>query len=751
MKKNFLIGLLLALVTSAVLIGVRAAAQTRTQPITGQVVSPAAAPFQIYIPRIAGRIPSSIDLIDVALQNGEINAETALEYKIFSSFGDSRLPAMYTGDPAQAPKEGVNMVTLRKQFAGLSPAAQAVLRPFLLPPSEPDSWINLPTSAYHQGAAQDIQATPPITITIYYTTPSSNIKIWWFRPTDVISSGKVAAVITPTIWSKFTSADYMNIRPLSDAGFPKNGGGPEYDIYLLHMGAGGDYGEMNVYTPTVTSSLCPSVPTYIEINLDKGKFLTESVAHEFFHSLQYAFERKKDCDNYSWWDEATATWAETQYDPTSKSALEYVDDYILLPGKPLDYEKNNHQYGAYLFPLYLSNILFRKDIIRTSFVKAATMDGLKAVDDSLPGGFEKTWPDFVKYLWNDGPVKNFAALKIPNKVYLTDDMSLGLVVGPDANYNMPVKLDRLTSVFYHYKINDPNVRSLAVTNPFYDAAVPGAYPNAEMQAIIKYKDNPNWEFKDFSTSAYATYCLDVHAERVEEVLFVFSNSAFAAGSPLLTAPKNPEIRETNIGCYAYSVKMNVTADQKGLIWTWTTQSVMTATVYAYPPLNADYSLDFYGTPSDTMTYQAHTHSAWYNSLVGINYSCQGDYQWSGNLYIGYLQILDPYNLNQKNLGSLDRQYKLTSSGYALPNGNSVPVNETCQPSTPLYEDRAAYQYRPFFDYFTHPIEGDVYELLDDNGLINYHNIFSAYYFYFTSTGDMTTYNTTYTFTPVREP
>ncbi len=741
MKKIFVISLLLALVITFGLVGLRAAAQTNPQPTSAQPAAPAVTGGQIYAPLIAGGRSSSFELIDAALQKGEIDAETALEYKVFSSFGDNRLPPIYTGDPAQAPKEGVNMVTLRSQLSSLSPAAQAALQPFLLPPSEPDSWVSLPTSTYNQGAQQDIAASPPITTVINYINVGSKIRVWWIRPADRTFADQVAAVITPTIWNKFTSADYMNIQPLSDAGIQRNGSGPQYDIYLLHMGAGGIYGQMDVYTTTVTNGLCPAMPTFLQINLDKGEFLAETVAHEFFHSLQYAFEKKEDCENYSWWDEATATWAETQYAPTSKSALIYVNNYLNFPGKPLDSEVDGHHYGAYLFPLYLSNIINREDIIRTSYVKAATMSSQQAVDDSLPGGFEKTWPDFVKYLWNDGPVKNFTALHIPKKVSRSDDFGLHLIGSPDDKVIMPVKLDRLSSVFYHYIIFDPNIRSLAITNPFYDPAAPGAYPNAKMQALIKYQDNPTWENKDLSTNAYATYCLDLHAERVEEVLIVFSNSSYKTGAPLLIAPKNPEVRETNIGCYGYKVVFS--ADEQYPLYNsykWNTlgSGTFTFTLDTILPMNKYFSLKFNGSGnldgSGRLTVDIP------GAEGGPPTHCEVNFSGSEPLPVVPLTIKDPFNLQ----GTGDRGYSLGSGRLAFPTVTLYPF--PCTWSTSDY-------FLPVLPYFMQDPANTSPLTISPDGSIIYDGTFNSvmdnllnpnFSFY-------TQLHSQYTLTPIRQP
>jgi hypothetical protein len=66
----------------------------------------------------------SNELIDAALQAGQIDAQTALVYKLYAQFTDSRLPAIYQG--------GVNLATdshildeVQAEYPNLSPENQA--------------------------------------------------------------------------------------------------------------------------------------------------------------------------------------------------------------------------------------------------------------------------------------------------------------------------------------------------------------------------------------------------------------------------------------------------------------------------------------------------------------------------------------------------------------------------------------------------------------------------------------------------
>ncbi len=740
--------LFLILISSAVLAG---SMQTPAAALAAGMHAPAAGPQQIYLPVVVRAISqTSRQKIQAAVQSGAISAETGLEYEVFSDYQDKRLPPEFISDPNALDSEGLDSEEILSQFAALSPGAQAVLQPFLLPAYEPDSWLYLPS---HSSAM--IRGSSALTSTLVWSSKvvvgPRNIKIWWHKPEYAALADEIAAGVL-SIWNG--EVTIMNTLPITD-GLQPRGRGPEFDILIedLDPYVSGKFVAYSDFSPGLFFR-SPRHAGFIYINgLHHGLNLQEVIAHELFHAFQAAYDVKDAWESYSWWREATATWYDAFLYPTSGFFAPYAKVFMDNPGLALDFDApipsitnpDSHKYGAFLFPLYVTNrnpASLQPDFVRKTFALMKTESVFQAIDDNLPGGFTTTWPQFVQYLWNQPPLDFFKQkFQIADSVKTTDGGYL-VQISPNSVFPNPVDLDRLSFKFYHYYLADPGFHTLAVVNSIYSTT------HGTLQAWLKI--NGIWTYRDLSQEQNVTYCLDLHAERVSELLIITSNSDFTPGAAHLVKSDPVELHLTNIGCYAYALHMTVTEEQKGVIWNWTTKSVYTGTVYAYPPLNADYSLDFYGASLDAIAYQAHTHSAWHNSLVGIDYTCQGDYLFSGK-YAARLQILDAYNLNQKNLGSSDRQYGVESRVYPLPQGNLQTVDETCQPSQPLYMDRSVYQYRPVFDLFTHPIEGFVYELIDDNGSINYQNSFSGYNFYFASSGDMTIYNTTYTFTPFQEP
>ncbi len=88
-------------------------------------------------------MPSGIELIDEALENGDIDEETALIYKIFYAFNDDRLPAAYAGGFGTGDFRTSITKKAAYLYESLSPDAQLIIGPFLVPPIYKGSWWDL--------------------------------------------------------------------------------------------------------------------------------------------------------------------------------------------------------------------------------------------------------------------------------------------------------------------------------------------------------------------------------------------------------------------------------------------------------------------------------------------------------------------------------------------------------------------------------------------------------------------------------
>jgi hypothetical protein len=120
-------------------------------------------------------------------------------------------------------------------------------------------------------------------------------------------------------------------------------------------------------------------------------------AHEFYHALQGAsganYQYTDDSPG-AWYWEATANWITTEIYPQDQSyyIASFLYGFHMYPQLPVNYFnypdgdaglREYYQYGAFIFPYYLSREVGDADLIRSSWLKSDLDDPLKALDDVL--------------------------------------------------------------------------------------------------------------------------------------------------------------------------------------------------------------------------------------------------------------------------------------------------------------------------------------------------------------------------------
>jgi hypothetical protein len=164
-------------------------------------------------------------------------------------------------------------------------------------------------------------------------------------------------------WSKEVGG--MGFRaPKSDQTSNNNGGNGKLDVYLADVGGQGLYGFVTTDDPHAnpgSSYKYFDFSTYMVLDDDyaKNQFpgvtgaaaLRVTVAHEFFHSVQAAYDFAED----GWFMEGTATWMEDQLYDSINDNLQYLSNSPLKkPSVPLDYFGSGFQYGNFIFWHFVS-------------------------------------------------------------------------------------------------------------------------------------------------------------------------------------------------------------------------------------------------------------------------------------------------------------------------------------------------------------------------------------------------------------
>jgi hypothetical protein len=221
--------------------------------------------------------------------------------------------------------------------------------------------------------------------------------------------------------------------PLGDAGGSAQGSNDGLDIYLADVGAKGLDGycasdplPAHQPRPRKNHAFC-----VLDNDYDPSQFpapetsglpaLQITVAHEFFHAVQFAYEfSSKD----AWLKEGTAVWMEDQVFDSVNAHYDFLPSSPLAqPEIPLDLFQSvdfgeNFQYGSFIFFQFLAEYFNDRDVIRqiwerTAPTKHSDPSALSAIAKVVkgrnpiicvvecdPGEFRQTFGEFG--LWGDG-------------------------------------------------------------------------------------------------------------------------------------------------------------------------------------------------------------------------------------------------------------------------------------------------------------------------------------------------------------
>ncbi|HSP54363.1 MAG TPA: dockerin type I domain-containing protein [Dehalococcoidia bacterium] len=465
---------------------------------------------------------TSYQLIDHAVDDGAVDFETGLIYKFYASFGDARLPAQYRGNDAGV-FENPAILELPGLWDTLKQETREALAPFLKTPPEAGSWFEqqgAPLGA--AGAAEWVSVDAP-------TIP---VKLWYHssHPQDAQNAQAYIAALEGTIWPSLVN--YMGRQPLPDCGAacPSGGGDARLDIYLV------DEGIRSMVVPQPDT--CGAAPVFMILARDRSNAV---LAHEFMHTIQFAFNSAGSCNEYHWFQEATAQWAMDYVYPGAPNEEQAVaPDLLDRPDLPLDERQDPHWYGAYLFPFYLTRIKGQTNAVRAIWDRSeSTASSLVAINDTVPGGFQGSWPDFALKNWNRGPVDDYKDVD-------------GLAAGARPDGGDPITLSsggqtlgremqRLSAVYYHFLFTDEAKSVVFKANRLSEIS------GIKVWAIRK--TGAGWQApEDWTATNSKSFCRD--QTDISEVVIIISNSDWQGGLKDIR-DKSPLIEAKDVGCTAW--------------------------------------------------------------------------------------------------------------------------------------------------------------------------------------------------------
>jgi hypothetical protein len=432
------------------------------------------------------------------------------------------------------------------------------------------------------------------------------------------------------IWLKLHGL--MQRQPPSDEGEERTcrGGDNRLDISLIDLS---NNGETWPYTTNPVAT-----PSYILLDRSSGM---GTLIHELMHSFQFAYDVAGTFNEYDWWREATAAWAEHYVDPASNTEHRFAQDFLGVPDLPLEtYVREagqrgyKHQYGAYLLPLFQQLRTGQPHLVRTSWEQFEHFtNSLAALNSLLPGGFNKQWPEFTLRNVNRSPVDDyFKADKLSNEARLKLNQLVELQGAPSVAYALDGNVGHLTAHHYRFAFTDDSVRSVIFENPF----VSGAFPTAHVRAVYRIGIN-QWATEDWTDKPFVTFCRDVIADRVKELYIVISNSEWSDRSHVLKPAAAPRLQATNIACRGWQVEAEYTYAAEGPNSKSTTIITTTATLERYVSPSGRVQVEFYKITSGTAKWT-------YRGTASICTASESGLYDVRDPAIEFIMIVETYNL-----------------------------------------------------------------------------------------------------------
>jgi hypothetical protein len=522
-------------------------------------------------------------LIEADLDAGRIDYGTALIYRAWALFWDPRLPARYDGTGSTG--EDLSLFSeIEAALPSLPPDQQAELRGWITRPTDPRS----PFGPAAAAATRTLAATAAATDTpVKCEAPNSWLHLddpndssdqgfrAWICAAGQADADKILSPVLITlagIKQLFTQPEPAGMGPpVPDTLSADNGGNGKIDVYLLTTNQcrdrngscvpiPGKAGAAAVHVgpigqtpgfPAHSSSGYMLIPAPNPNNPAQNPDDPPTLAHEFFHILQYAHTvagLRGESGNLatSWYVEASATWAEWNAQLRQLSKTELYDDFKSFQDNNLsllDHSPNNHQYDSWIWPLFQELEAGGATSVYQTWASAESASDLTGIDTAVNSQlpFADTFRTFSvrnlqppEYFFEQstGLESDSWQSKItdfPNERHLFDTQTLGL--GP---HSIAATVSVLAAQDDRFIITDPQVRQITIDlSPLQNAGSADLDIVGELEQDAGATGPHQWRRIKASSSTY-TLCRDNTDEDFSLFYTVVSNHAstrIAKGGP----------------------------------------------------------------------------------------------------------------------------------------------------------------------------------------------------------------------------
>ncbi|MCY1022517.1 Ig-like domain-containing protein [Pyxidicoccus sp. MSG2] len=512
---------------------------------------------------------SSDEYLAEAAEAGLVTPHEVLTYRVYAAFKDSRLPLQYKGRASGA-FETEALQDVIDQYETLPAETKAALDPFLVPPADGASWLAPP------GSGQGLSIGRPTCKSdtdgwVYVNSNQAKVNVWYqfTIPGQKEKAKLVSEAIEKEIWPRLF--DVLGFpEPLSDADSGCSNYGPKLDVFLVRNV---DFRGLTV--PELGAPYQSSVFIMLNESLTPDE-LKAGAAHELMHASHWAFRTKSFQTSYGWLRDAVANWAiDAVYGKTLQLEQDFANCYLRTPELPLQDRAKGHcdssksdverDYGAYLWLQYISNT-YSPSMVKSILAATQSVDtGVEAIDNVVPGGFQKHWPLFGKMLWNQAPVDtkpaSFATWDTLNEPVKSVDTSGDLGGAAEKKDELEPELKNLSHRVYHFDFQDPATHSVLFYNGFFEPKKAGKH--VKVQALWL-DGNSAWQEEDWSDYEFVGLCRDIRGQRVQHLVIILSNAETEPGGSV-TATRTPYLKRNNIGCWKIQGTVNALTKQPG--WT----------------------------------------------------------------------------------------------------------------------------------------------------------------------------------------
>jgi len=546
-------------------------------------------PHRLHLPMVltglAGKAPTTFDLIAQAIARGELSAEQGLIYKVFAQFSDARLPVKYVG--AGTGRSGdLIMEDVAIQAATLSASAKQILTPFFVPPNDSRSWYYLQRMGPAAASALPEQADASW---VSKSAAGGKIRVFYWSA-DAGAAAKataIAAQFDALIWDKLTTL--MNKTPI-----PNVEGATDIYLWNSYIRNNGTVVPFDANTLGIAvgtrcdqSGVVIYLPNSLPVGSPAVEGLIQYATHEFMHAIQFGMTIQS-CPSYRWLKEATATWAEDYVYPLANSEHQTAPEYLSRPNARLDSSDHMHDYGAYVLFYFLTHRVDPSaSVVRRTWENAATTgNSYQAMDDAVkqaaPAMYDYYWPSYLAALWNKEPFGKFYAPDGLNEtVQPVEGSSTStriIAAGKEQVTPLPADIPTGGAVYYHLTFPDSSVRSLTILNGLgYKLSTGDAsdrtsestdgdvtYLTEELASsdrkgatvalLLKASGKAALPYPYALTSSLgnipeASYCLDMQGP-MDEIVVILSNADFAKPDRILRAQGLPvTVWANNVPCW----------------------------------------------------------------------------------------------------------------------------------------------------------------------------------------------------------